>query len=118
MSEIRNGSIVKIDFPYADLPEAKRRPCLVLTAPDKGGECILCMITSSPLLSDKSSIEIMPGDVLEGYLPKHSRIRYGKLYTVSAVGLTASGRLLPKRCHEAALALCDLLKAGHGPVDH
>lgn len=43
----RPGDLVLIPFPYSDLNAAKKRPVLVLTAPDRHGDFIALAVTSA-----------------------------------------------------------------------
>jgi mRNA interferase MazF len=40
------GDLVLLPFPFSDLTSMKRRPVLLLTAPDAHGDFVACPVTS------------------------------------------------------------------------
>lgn len=76
------GDLVLIPFPYADLSAIKRRPVLLLTAPDKNGDVICLAVTSRQ--SQTFLLEITNERLLEGKLPKSSWVRLDKIFTLEA----------------------------------
>ncbi len=76
------GDLVGILFPYSDLATKKRRPVLVLTAPDRHGDFMGLAVTS--VETEVSAVEIVKEDMETGTLPRKSWIRYDKLFTLSS----------------------------------
>ncbi len=62
--------LVLIPFPYADLSSSKKRPVLVLTAPDRHGDFIALAVTTVPQL--EPAIPLTSVDIVFGTLPKPS----------------------------------------------
>jgi len=78
------GEILLIAFPFSDLTRAKRRPVLVLsnkTHNDASGDFVCCGITSN-LENKKYSILLDRKDVLDGSIPKTSRVKFSKIFTL------------------------------------
>ena len=76
------GDLVGIPFPYSDLTTKKRRPVLVVTAPDRHGDFMGLAVTSVP--TEESAVAIFEADMATGSLPRKSWIRYDKLFTLSS----------------------------------
>ena len=78
------GDIVLMPLPFTDLTYAKKRPVLVLSKKEhnsKGDDFIVCGITSN--LEDKDcSILIEKKDFENGFLPKPSRVKIDKIFTL------------------------------------
>ena len=68
--------LVLIPFPYADLRSSKKRPVLVLTAPDHHGNFIALAVTTVP--QGDIAIPITLVDFVDGTLPKPSWITRGQ----------------------------------------
>ena len=75
------GKLVGIPFPYTDLKTKKRRPVLVMTAPDKRGDFMGVAVTSVP--TKESSVAINKESMAVGQLPKQSWVRCDKIFTLS-----------------------------------
>ena len=75
------GSIAVIPFPYSDLTATKRRPVLLLTAPDSYGDFIAMAVTSQPGHAD--NMAILPSLMESGALPKASFIRTDKIVSLN-----------------------------------
>ncbi len=73
--------LVLIPFPYADLSSSKKRPVLVLTAPDHHGDFIALAVTTVP--QSEPAIPLSSVDIVAGTLPKPSWIRVDKVFTLS-----------------------------------
>jgi len=76
------GSVVLINFPFADLKSYKKRPAVVV-AYSSLDTVILCQITSRKL-PNAPSITITEKDFIKGNLPVVSYIRPDKLFTIDA----------------------------------
>ena len=79
MGRFVKGDVVVVLFPFSDLSSAKKRPALVLAAPD-GDDVILCQITSR-LVSDKYAILIREKDFSSGSLRQESNVRPTRIFT-------------------------------------
>ena len=75
------GSIAVIPFPYSDLTATKRRPVLLLTAPDSYGDFIAMAVTSQPGHAD--NMAILQSMMESGTLPKASFIRTDKVVSLN-----------------------------------
>lgn len=75
------GSIVLIPFPFSDIDSKKRRPVLMLTAPDGFGDFIGLAITSKDY--HVNAVTLIQSDMAKGVLPKPSWIRTDKVFTLS-----------------------------------
>ncbi len=81
----KQGEIIIVPFPFSDLSSIKQRPVLVLsknTDNDKVEDIITCGITSN-IKDPKYSVLIELNNLIEGEIPKPSRIKVDKLFTIS-----------------------------------
>lgn len=102
------GDLVGIPFPYSDMTTTKRRPVLVVTAPDRHGDFMGLAVTS--VLTEESAKRIGAGDMARGLLPKNSWVRYDKLFTLSAAIITKIyGTLRPESFQPVIESLCDYI---------
>jgi mRNA interferase MazF len=74
------GELVAIAFPYTDLKTKKRRPVLVITAPDRHDDFIGLAVTS--VRTDILSVPINEESMANGHIPKPSWIRCDKVFTL------------------------------------
>jgi mRNA interferase MazF len=78
------GEILLVPFPFTDLSAIKQRPVLVLSSKKynkEGDDIITCGITSN--LRDKDySLLVTNKELTKGKLPKDSRIKADKLFTL------------------------------------
>jgi mRNA interferase MazF len=72
------GDVVVVLFPFSDLSSAKKRPALVLAAPD-GDDVILCQITSR-LVSDRYAVLITENDFSSESLQQESNVRPTRIF--------------------------------------
>jgi mRNA interferase MazF len=77
------GTVVLINFPFADLKGYKKRPAVVV-AHSSLDTVILCQITSRQL-PDVPGITIVKKDFKSGGLPITSYVRPDKLFTIDKV---------------------------------
>ena len=77
----KTGDLVGIPFPYSDLSTQKRRPVLVVTAPDSRGDFMGLQVTS--VLTEEMAVAIDGESMATGRLPKTSWIRCDKIFTLS-----------------------------------
>jgi len=81
----KQGEIVIVPFPFSDLSSIKQRPVLVLSKNidnDTAEDVITCGITSN-MKDLKYSVFIENKNLIEGNIPKVSRIKLDKLFTIS-----------------------------------
>ncbi|MES2970938.1 MAG: type II toxin-antitoxin system PemK/MazF family toxin [Patescibacteria group bacterium] len=99
------GTVVLINFPYADLKRYKKRPAVVV-ADSSLDTVILCQITSRKL-PDVPAIPITKNDFASGGLPFTSYVRPDKLFTVNADMAKSSqlGVLTDQKLNELKLAI-------------
>jgi mRNA interferase MazF len=74
------GDIVLLPFPFSDLTSAKRRPVLMLTAPDAQGDFLACPVTSRAGWVHARGLPAE--DLAEGTLPMVSWVRTDKVVTL------------------------------------
>jgi len=82
--QCEQGDILLVPFPFTDLSSVKQRPVLVLSSTEYNRnheDIITCGITSN--LKDREySILLTNQEMLQGSLPKESRIKADKLFTL------------------------------------
>lgn len=80
----KQGEIVIVPFPFSDLSSIKQRPVLILSNDEynaKGEDIVTCGITSN-LGNAEHSVLIDNTLLAKGRLPKKSRIKVDKLFTL------------------------------------
>lgn len=75
------GDLVLIPFPFSDLQSTKKRPVMVLTAPDRHADFIELALTSVP--QQTHALQVDSASMTEGILPKLCWIRFDKVFTLS-----------------------------------
>ena len=75
------GSLVVLPFPFSDLRATKRRPVLLLTAPDGYGDFLAMAVTSQA--GHPESIALNQSNMQTGVLPKASWIRTDKVVSLN-----------------------------------
>ena len=107
------ASIVILPYPFSDAAQRKRRPVLVLTAPDELGDFIGLAVTSKGY--HEAAVALQQQDMSSGSLPKASWIRTDKVFTlnqtlvIKSVGEVSEGVFRQARgaicgkigCHES-----------------
>ncbi len=81
----KQGEIIIVPFPFSNLSSVKQRPVLVLsknTDNEKIEDIITCGITSN-IKDSKYSVLIGDKNLIEGEIPKPSRVKVDKLFTIS-----------------------------------
>ena len=81
----KQGEIIIVPFPFTDLSSIKQRPVLILSKNidnEKVEDIITCGITSN-VKDSKYSVLIKNEDLIEGEVPKISRVKVDKLFTIS-----------------------------------
>ena len=103
--------LVLIPFPYADLRSSKKRPVLVLTAPDRHGDFIALAVTTVP--QEEPAVPITSVDIVEGTLPKPSWIRVDKVFTLSSQNIIKPIGKIKSECAGVVLnGLCRIIGYG------
>lgn len=102
---LKPSDIVQIPFPFSDLTHQKRRPVLLLSAPDGFGDFLAAAVTSQPGHND--AILLRDDDIVEGKLPKASWVRATRLFSLNqgAVILTL-GSLKPDAFERVHSEIC------------
>lgn len=104
----RPGDLVLIPFPYADLRSSKKRPVVVLTAPDRHGDFIALAVTS--VQPQEHALEIGTGALASGSLPRQSWVRLDKVFTLGEDDIVkAFGRVTPGFALTVLDGLCELV---------
>jgi mRNA interferase MazF len=99
------GNIVLIPFPFSDLSSTKKRPVLVLTAPDRHSDFIAAGITS--VEQKTGAVAPETAHLLRGRLPKKSWIRTDKLFTLSSeIVFKNFGAIRPDAFKQIMQAIC------------
>lgn len=99
------GNIVLIPFPFSDLSSTKKRPVLVLTAPDRHSDFIAAGITS--VEQKTGAVALETAHLLRGRLPKKSWIRTDKLFTLSSeIVVKNFGAIRPDAFKQVMQAIC------------
>jgi mRNA interferase MazF len=78
------GALILLPFRFSDLSSTKRRPVLMLTAPDSRGDFVACPITSRA--GWPNARRLLPESMGEGVLPLASWVRTDKVVTLD-IGL-------------------------------
>ena len=81
----RQGEIVIVPFPFSDLSSIKQRPVLVLSKNnynETAEDIITCGMTSN-IKDSKYSVLIENKNLIEGKIPKLSRVKVDKLFTIN-----------------------------------
>ena len=81
----KQGEIIIVPFPFSNLSSIKQKPVLVLsknTDNEKVEDVITCGITSN-IKDSRYSVLIEKKNLVEGSIPKTSRIKVDKLFTIS-----------------------------------
>ncbi|MEW6374451.1 MAG: type II toxin-antitoxin system PemK/MazF family toxin [Thermodesulfobacteriota bacterium] len=109
MAKFIKGEVVVIPFPFSDLPQAKRRPALVV-AELEGDDLILCQITSQAI-KDKYAILINDDDFDKGGLKKPSNVRPNRIFTAdSHLVLYRIGNLKIEKLSEIIEKLIEIIR--------
>lgn len=104
------GSVVLIPFPFSDIKSQKRRPVLMLTAPDGFGDFIGLAITSKGYHAN--AVTQVQDDMEDGVLPKPSWIRTDKVFTLSHGFIVSTvGQVSGKIMEQAVKGLCNKVSA-------
>lgn len=81
----KQGGIAIVPFPFSDLSIVKQRPVLILSKTkdnEESDNLITCGITSN-IKDTKHSVLIDNKNLNEGTIPRTSRIKVDKLFTLS-----------------------------------
>ena len=109
MAKFIRGDVVVIPFPFSDLPQAKRRPALVV-ADLEGDDLILCQITSKSI-KDIYAIPIDDNNFKTGRLRQQSNVRPNRIFTAdSHIVLYRVGSIKIKKLDEVIEKIIEILK--------
>ena len=104
----KSGDLVLIPFPFSELQTAKKRPVLVLTAPDRHGDFIGLAITS--VEQESAALQIEPTHLVQGTLPKSCWIRFDKVFTLSESSIVKTfGAASPQTMQAVLRGLCSVV---------
>ncbi len=98
--------VVRVEFPYADQPIARKRPALVIAAPDLEGPFAilwLVMITSARHAAWLGDVAII--DLDSAGLPRPSYIRTSKVATIDTRYVVTIGSIAEPDRREVAQCL-------------
>lgn len=103
------GALVLLTFPFSDASTEKRRPVLVLTAPNEYGDFI-GMAVSSRAHHD-NAIQLGGDALLDGSLPKASWIRVDRVVTLNASLVIKTFANIKPEVHRLAVSnLCEIMR--------
>lgn len=91
------GTIVMVPFPFSNLRSKKTRPAVVLSRRDyneRNSDAVVCAMTSN-LINAAHSVLVSQRDLVEGTLPRDSRVKVDKLATLEKTLMRPIGRLRP-----------------------
>lgn len=83
-TNIRQGGIILIPFPFTDLSGSKKRPALVVSGDQfnkRSEDVICCLITSNPK-DRQEAVPITNKDLGSGFLEFDSKVKPYRLFTV------------------------------------
>jgi mRNA interferase MazF len=111
------GDLVMLPFPFSDLSSSKRRPVLIITAPDRQEDFLACPITSRAGWANAR--RLLPEDMVAGVLPLASWVRTDKVVTLHA-GLIVRclGRVAERFRLTIAADVCRFLDAPPTSSNH
>ncbi len=102
------GELVLIPFPYSDLQSSKKRPVMVLTAPDRHEDFIGLAVTS--VEHKQAALQIGPANLIHGTLPKPCWIRFDKVFTLSESSVVKTfGAVSPQTIRAVLQGLCSVV---------
>jgi mRNA interferase MazF len=107
MSDLRQGDVVRVPFPYTDRDTRQYRPALVVSRAglgDGGALLWVVMITSAANRGWPGDVALTEGHEAFG-LPVPSVVRSTKIATIEAVHADRLGRLDPPRWAQVETAL-------------
>lgn len=86
MTTYRQGQVVLVPFPFADLGSTKQRPAVIVSAAwynNSRPDCVLAAITSSvPTVLEPDMVRIHGAEVTTAGLRMTSVVRSGKIFTI------------------------------------
>ncbi|MFZ1828617.1 MAG: type II toxin-antitoxin system PemK/MazF family toxin [Candidatus Competibacteraceae bacterium] len=99
------GTLAVIPFPFSDLTATKRRPVLLLTAPDSYGDFIAMAVTSQ--MGHADNMVILQSMMESGTLPKASFIRTDKIVSLNqSLIVKEVGKVAESLRQQAVRRLC------------
>ncbi len=98
----KQGEILIVPFPFSDLSNIKQRPVIVLSKAEDNEiseDIITCGLTSN-LKNSAHSVLIDNINLEEGSIPKKSRIKVDKLFTINKNSIKKKVARLNKKTFE------------------
>lgn len=94
------GDIAIVPFPYSDLSAVKRRPVLVLSSNrhNKASEDLLICAITSNLKESPYSVIFDQECLVSGKVPRKSRIRTDKIFTISKSKIIKKVAMISPEC--------------------
>lgn len=99
------GDILIVPFPFSDLTSVRQRPVIIVSKTEdneKTDDVITCGITSN-LKDSKYSILIDNEDLESGRIPKKSRIKVNKIFTLEK-------KIVKKKVGKVKISILDRVK--------
>lgn len=110
MGAFAKGDVIVAALSYSDFSASKRRPALVVAAPD-GLDPVLCLITSRAR-NDGYDIPISSPDFASGGLSRDSSVRVCHLFTLDpAIIDYKAGKLKTDKLQEVTARIIEMLNA-------
>ena len=110
--KFESGEIVLVPFPFTNLSQSKRRPVLVLSNSSHNivSEDFVCCGITSNLNNKNYSILLESSDLEEGTIPKKSRIKFDKIFTLEkSLVVKRLGKINSKKMNMVQNSLSSLL---------
>ncbi|MEK6888512.1 MAG: type II toxin-antitoxin system PemK/MazF family toxin [Nanoarchaeota archaeon] len=96
------GEIVVVHFPFSDLSNIRQRPVLILSKSKdnmQSEDVVTCGITSN-LKNTPYSVLIDNKDLEKGVIPKESRVKVNKIFTLDKAIIRKKIAKLNKNCFD------------------
>lgn len=109
MARFIKGDVVVLPFPFSDLSSAKKRPAVILSAP-QGDDYIMLQITSKNV-KDSYAIPLLQSDFASGSLHQDSNIRPNKIFTLDkSLILYKTGHMTNDKLNECIDRVCSIIR--------
>ena len=106
------SDVVLLPFPFTDLSANKKRPVLILKAPNFQGDFLAVPITSQS--GYENSLALQQDDFMLGFLPKISFVRPDKLVTLNgSLVISRIGKLSDSAFARIHHAVCLQINCSH-----
>lgn len=109
MAKFIKGDVVVLPFPFSDLSTSKKRPAVILSAP-QGDDYIMLQITSKNV-RDRYAIPLLESDFASGSLHQDSNIRPNKIFTLDKkLILYKTGHIADDKLNECIRKVCSIIQ--------